>query len=439
MSTAYDFDEDFEQKVAALALRDVTFNLRTEGLVLPGYFQNEANGQLVNLAQAYWQRYKALPSNATMVKLLKDAIARKTIRDDMKDDIKEAFRSLLGEDLSDRDYVIDEVGEFARHQAIMGAMEVSIPKLELRAFDEIQKTMMDAFMVGANDGSNGHDALDDLDARTQRRKDIASGKIEKGISSGSKELDDALDGGFKRKELAVLLGPAKRGKSFGLINFAAGAQLDGKDVLFVTLENSVEVTMDRYDAFMSQIATKELTAHLLKADDLVRRRLSMPGVGRLKVHDYGTKTFSPKDLRRLIESYKAKGIVFDVVVVDYWDIMKPSVSYRDDSIRESASIGEELRALAKDENVAMITAIQSNRDGFKAHTATAEHAAEDFNKVRLADVMFSINATDEEKAVGEARIYMAAVRNQEGGYTLNIKQDLAKATFIAGVLGRGAI
>lgn len=119
--------------------------------------------------------------------------------------------------------------------------------------------------------------------------------------------------------------------------------------------------------------------------------------------------------------------------------MAPDRVYKDDAIRESASIGMGLRSLAKDEDLAVITAIQSNRDGMKASLAKAEHAAEDFNKVRLADAMFSINASDEEKENGEARLFMAAVRNMAGGYVLNIEQDLATATFITKVLGKGGI
>lgn len=433
----YDFDDEFQTKVAALALRDATFNIRTEGLIEPNYFLNEAEAHLVNLSQKYWGKYKAVPSDTVLVKLIKNAIDKKIIRSDQKDDVVDTFKALRKQDLSDRDYVIDEVASFARHQAILAAMQKSIPAMDDHDFDLVEEYMSKAFQVAANDGSIGHDVTDDIAARTERRKDIAVGKVMPAITTGYKELDDALGGGAKRKELLVILGPAKAGKSFGLMNLAVNAQLAGKNVLYVSLENSVEVTMDRVDAFLSGFKTNDLLKHIIDVENAVRKKLASAGV--MKVHEYGTGTFAPKDLRRLVENYKAKGIIFDEIVIDYWDIMAPDRIYKDDAIRESASIGMGLRAIAKDEDLAVVTAIQSNRDGMKASLAKAEHAAEDFNKVRLADAMFSINATEEERENGEARLFMAAVRNMAGGYILNIEQDLSTATFITKVLGKGGI
>lgn len=432
----YDFDDAFQTKVAALALRDATFNIRTEGLIEPGYFLNEAEAQLVSLSQKYWQRYKAIPSDTVLPRLIAAATAKKIIRSDEVANINATLSDLKSADLSDRDYVIDEVADFARHQAILAAFERSIKPMDDHDFDLVEQYMKAAFQVAANDASVGHDLMDDIEARKQRRLDILTGKVEAGISTGHIKLDEALNGGLKRKEMLVVLGPAKGGKSFALMNLAVNAQLQEKNVLFITLENSVEVTTDRMDAYLAQVETNALIKNITAVETAVRARLAKAGV--MKVHEYATGTFKPRDLRRLVEHYKARGLIFDVIVVDYWDIMAPDITYRDDSIRESASIGMGLRAIAKDENLAMVTAIQSNRDGFKAALTKAEHAAEDFNKVRLADAMFSISSTDEERQKGEARLYMAALRNAQTGGVLNISQDLSKATFITKIT-RGAL
>ncbi len=66
--------------------------------------------------------------------------------------------------------------------------------------------------------------------------------------------------------------------------------------------------------------------------------------------------------------------------------------------------------------------------------AKAEHAAEDFNKVRIADIILTINRTDEEKVKGEARIYFAASRNQAGEFTIKIGQDLSKMRFMTAIM-----
>ena len=86
------------------------------------------------------------------------------------------------------------------------------------------------------------------------------------------------------------------------------------------------------------------------------------------------------------------------------------------------------------DDAAVLTATQTNRDGFKSTVAKAEHVAEDFNKIRIADLVISINATEEERAVGEARLYFAASRNQETGFSIFIKQEIAKMKFITAIL-----
>ena len=82
----------------------------------------------------------------------------------------------------------------------------------------------------------------------------------------------------------------------------------------------------------------------------------------------------------------------------------------------------------------MLTATQTNREGYKSAVAKAEHVSEDFNKVRTVDLMISINKTEEEAARGEARLYFAASRNQESGFTIVIKQNLAMMRFIEEVI-----
>ena len=83
----------------------------------------------------------------------------------------------------------------------------------------------------------------------------------------------------------------------------------------------------------------------------------------------------------------------------------------------------------------MLTATQTNREGHKATVAKAEHVSEDFNKVRTVDLMISINKTEEEAKKGIARLYFAASRNQEDGFTIIIKQNLEMMKFVESVIG----
>lgn len=105
-----------------------------------------------------------------------------------------------------------------------------------------------------------------------------------------------------------------------------------------------------------------------------------------------------------------------------------------DPIENSKTVYVDLRALGFKHNLAVLTATQTNREGYKATVAKAEHVSDDFNKVRTVDLMISINSTEEERLAGEARLYFAASRNQESGFTIHIKQDLARMKFIESIV-----
>jgi replicative DNA helicase len=85
--------------------------------------------------------------------------------------------------------------------------------------------------------------------------------------------------------------------------------------------------------------------------------------------------------------------------------------------------------------LALVTATQTNRSGFKAVVADATHVADDINKIRIADLVMSINRDEQDRANNEAKLHMAAGRNQEDGITFRVKQDLARAKFVEQVLG----
>ncbi|MGQ1699213.1 hypothetical protein ACT42I_18710 (plasmid) [Acinetobacter baumannii] len=122
-----------------------------------------------------------------------------------------------------------------------------------------------------------------------------------------------------------------------------------------------------------------------------------------------------------------------MIIVDYADLMRPDIRTNDPK-ENSRVIYVDLRAIAFEENVALLTATQTNREGFKSTVAKAEHVAEDFNKIRTADVAISINITEEERAKGQARLYFAASRNQEMGVTVVIKQNVSMMRFLEEVI-----
>lgn len=431
----YEFDGDFQQKIAALLVRDTPFAQLTDGLVKPEYFENAGIAALVSVVGRYFERYKKAPGDKTIIaSLLRDASKDKTLPPELLRLAIGATHKLFETDVSDRDYVADQCATFARHQAVTKAVLDSVSLIEKRDFATIATLVRKAVDTGVSTAGNAYDYGAMREARTQERKDREAGILAPtGITTGFKVLDDCLyHKGWGRRELAVLMGGAKAGKSMGMISFGINAIAAGYRTLYVTLEVASSIIAERIDANVAERAMFELGTHIHEVDEKVEA--FMAKAAPFIIHEFPTGTMRASDLRRLIEHYKAQGVTFDLVVVDYADLMAPE-RVTDNVQENSKSIYVNLRGLAMEEGFACLTATQTNREGAKKAVATATDVAEDFNKIRIADVVISINKTEEERALNQARLHFAASRNQRSGFSLKVEQNIDQARFITRVIG----
>jgi replicative DNA helicase len=433
IANKFEFDDEFQSTIATLALRDSEFMRRASHLLKPEYFEQTGEAGVVELSLRYYERFKRVPDLSVFPTVIRDAIANARLRKDAAGEVVTAFKKLKDRSIADRDYVEEKVAEFARHQAVSQAILESVSLLEKKKFDKIEAAVKGAIEVGLNEADEGYDYFKEIESRTEERLDVASGKVApRGISTGMLKIDEILyHKGWGRKELSLLMGGAKSGKTTAMITFAKCASLAGKNVLYITLEVAARIIAERLDATISQNLVKELGKNIHDIRTKVEALESRAGL--LKIHEYPPGICTPNMIRSLLDRYKAKGVKFDLVVVDYLDIMAPNHRYND-PIENSKSIFVDMRGIAVQEDIALLSATQTNRDGFKSTVAKAEHVAEDFNKIRIADVVISINATEEERSKGEGRLYFAASRNQESGITVFIKQNLATMTFIEAIV-----
>lgn len=431
----YEFDLGFQSKIAAMVIRDTPFNDQTNGLIIPDYFENLAEATLVHIALTYYEEYRKCPDLKILVKLVQEGIEKKRIRGDVKSTIIQSIRNLYKEDISDRKYVVECVAEFAKHQAVERAVLDTVTLLQGRQFDKIEKAWRDALMVGADDAPE-YDYFGEIGSRTKQRLELLAGNTAPtGITTGFSRLDGLLfHSGWGREELSVWMGGAKAGKSTFLINSGIFAAMAGYNVLHVTLEMSKEIAAMRADAHIANSLTKDVLKSPHSVQKAVEDFWNARKMGEYKILEFPSGTWRPSDFRRVIERYRSNGIIFDLVVIDYLDIMVPN--FRTDSVTEnSKSIWVDCRGIAQVEGFALLSATQTNREGFKASVAKAEHAADDFNKIRIADLVISINRTEDEVRRNEARLYFAASRNQGTGFSVHIKQDLERMKSITDIVG----
>jgi len=428
----YEFGEDFEKLILAYMLKDMSFCVRTEGLVKPQYFESELHAVLGDIAGNYFTTYKSIPSGATLGILLKDALDKKRVRSEMKADFIQLVKDVLKTPLTDLDFTVESVAKFARRQEMTAAILKSAELIEKGDYDKVEPIMQRAILVGSNDDAMQYDFFAERENRAKYREEVVAGRIKKdGITTGHRKMDELLyHGGWGRKELTCFMGPAKAGKSMSLIQFGLNAVAAGYNVLYVSLEVATKIIADRLDANIGQIEINNLPMQMKKASDAVALVESRAGI--LKIHDFPTGTMSPNQLRRLINRYKAQGIIFDMVCVDYADLMAPNV-YSNEPRENSRTIYIDLRGIASEFNLALLTATQTNRAGFKEAVGKMENVSEDINKVRTVDLLISINRDDEDKANNTTRLYFAASRNQ-GEATITIKTNNKMARFMESIV-----
>lgn len=431
----YEYDEDFQRTLAALVLRDADFVARTEGLVLPEYMSSHIDGVLVNIVKPYFDKYRICPSMKMLPTLIKDGIDRKVIRKDDLPDLVARIKELSVEDLTDREFIMGEVARFARRQAMEAAIFKCAELVDKGRIDDTEQVMKEALCVGLAEDTNRVDYFGTIDSRSHIREEILAGRIKpNGITTGHSAIDNVLyQKGWGRKELSVIMGPAKSGKSMSLVGFAAAAAKAGFNVAIFSLEVSNEILADRLDAHLSSTKMNELATSIGVVSTRVSR-IAAAGTGLLDLYEFPTGTLSPGDVRRICAKRANTKEAYDMVVVDYADLMRPD-RHSDETRENSRLIYVGLRAIAVEFNLAMVSATQTNREGFSASAGKMEHVSEDINKARTVDLLLSLNATPDEKLRGEARIYLAGSRNQASDIAVSVKTEIGKATYIAAVTG----
>jgi len=313
--------------------------------------------------------------------------------------------------LDSAEFVKDTALEFCRKQKLREAMIKSTTLLQKCSFDEISVLINDALKAGA-DADFGYDYIKDF----EKRFELSTRET---ITTGWENIDQITGGGGGRKELGVVIAPTGVGKSMVLVHLGATALKAGMTVVHYTLELQDTVIASRYDSCITGIRLNEVQDRKSEIkkdiDDLE---------GTLIVKEYPTKTATTNTIRAHLEKLKQQGITPDMIIVDYADLLR-TLSARKEKREELESIYEELRAIMMENNCAGWTASQTNRTGLNQEIITMQAISEAFNKCFIADFIFSVSRTSEDKQTNGGRIYVAKNRNGPDGLVYSIFMDTA--------------
>lgn len=437
------FDQAFQEQLAAHYFRDDVFVSAAASLVLPDYFDDPNLQALVGVQHGYLAKYGVTCMVKTFVQFLQAEIAAKRAKIADMNEAKRFLGMIYTHDLKDRQFVLDKIVAFARRQAITQSTLDLVDAIDSDKDDLIDKALKnveEAKNVGAADTATATDyrrGYQDRKALRRARMNASSSVL--GITTGNAELDKQLmpHRGWGRRELSILMGPPKSGKTAAMISFGLAAAAAGQKVFYASCEVSEDIIGDRSDANISGVPLKQLEQRESDVDAAIAAWEANPGLGEFIVQAFEPRSLKVSELRRILKKYQAQGTDFDLIIVDYLGIMKPEEHHQDKRFG-LAEIGLDLRGIAVHFNAAVLTGYQTNRTGTQKASRTVTDgtdAADDYEVVRTADALLTINRTEDDRENGQFVLYFSEMRNTDSGLKMRFSQDMRCMRFIIDFLG----
>jgi replicative DNA helicase len=404
----------FQVKAIAAMFQDRSFLQQIVDIILPEYFESDANIWILDVVIEHFYEYKTPPTKDVLkVKLteLSDDGQEGVLKAAILEQLKEVFRFMESEDLQ---FVKQEILKFCKNQELKRAIEDSVSLLASGKYEEI-KTKIDTAMKAGADTDIGLDYKKDVAIRyNEAARDT--------ITTGWDVIDDLMDGGLAQGELGVVMAPAGIGKSWMLINIGANALRAGKTVVHYTLELNQDYVGQRYDSVVTGIAAQNLKHH---QDDIQDKMDKLPG--ELIIRYFPTKSVGVMGLKAHLEKTIMLGTHPDLVIVDYGDLLK--INTKKDKHEALEELYEELRGMAGEYEIPVWTASQAGRSALEEDIIEADKIASSYGKVMVADFLMSLSRKVEDKLSGTGRGHVIKNRFGPDGITLPSKINTNNGQF----------
>ncbi len=317
------------------------------------------------------------------------------------------------------DWFFEEFENFTRRQELERAILKSADHLEKGNYGPVEKLIKDAVQISLT-RDLGTDYFEDPRARLLALKDN-NGQV----STGWPGLDRKLFGGFNKGELNIFAGGSGSGKSLFLQNLSVNWAEKALNGVYITLELSENLCAMRIDSMISEIPSK----HIFKDLDTLEMKIKMAqkksGTLRLK---YMPAQSNINDIRSYVKELQIQtGVKLDFICVDYLDLLMPvtaKVSPNDQFIKDKY-VSEELRNLAKELDVVLVTASQLNRGAVEEIEFDHSHIAGGISKINTADNVFGIFTSRAMRERGKYQLQLMKTRSSSGvGQKVDLEFDI---------------
>lgn len=395
-------------------LSHLAYNEEYSRKVLPflkeEYFVDPSHKITFKLVDSYINKYNGLPSKEAILIELGNASGLNEIGFKAAKEVVES----LTRDETGMDWLIDTTEKFCQDKALYNAVSKSIQIMDGtdKSFEKgmIPKVLQDALAV-TFDNSVGHDYLEDFDQRYDfyHRKEAR-------LPFDLNYMNEITNGGIPTKTLNIILAGTGVGKTMFMCHCAAGNLTLGRNVLYITMEMAEEEIAKRIDANLMNVPLDELLVLPRETYRTKVKKVREKTVGKLLIKEYPTASASSHHFRALLnELALKKNFVPDIIYIDYLNIcassrIKPGANVN--SYTYIKSIAEELRGLAVEFKLPIVSATQTTRSGYSSSDVELTDTSESFGLPATADFMIALISTEELADMGQ--IMVKQLKNRYG-------------------------
>ena len=392
-----------ETTVLAGLLHNEDYMRRVVPFLSEEYFGDFTEKMVYKSITDYIIDYNNTPTKSA----LKIAIDEKSnISDDQYTSIVELIESLEYDPKTDIDWIVDKTEKFCQDKAVFNAVREAILVLDGNHQDLDKGSIPDLLTkaLGVSFDQNiGHDFLE----QAEDRFDFYHTKEDK-VAFDLDLFNKITKGGLSRKSLSIALAGTGVGKTLFMTHCAAANLMAGKNVLYITMEMAEEKISERIDANLLNTTIDALQE--IPKDVYMKRVARVKGktTGKLIVKEYPTASAGSAHFRHLLNELKLKKNFHpDVVYIDYLNICTSSRMKAGANVNSYTlikAIAEELRGLAVEFNVPILSATQTTRTGYSSSDLNLEDTSESFGLPATADFMFGLISTEELEGLGQLMV-----------------------------------
>ena len=393
--------DSIESKILSNLIYDEKYTRKVIPFIKETYFESLVDKIVFQEIHNYVTKYDAVPSKA----VLKIEIEN---RKDISDDAFQKSINLvteLKEEKFDEQWLLDTTEKWCKDRAIylalLDSVKIADGKDKTRSKDSIPSILSDALSVSFDDHI-GHDYISDSDSRY----DFYHKKEDK-IPFDLDLFNKITKGGLPNKTLNIALAGTGVGKSLFMCHMASSILLQGSNVLYITLEMAEERIAERIDANLLNVNIQDITNLPKSTYESKLFKLAEKTRGKLIIREYPTASAHVGHFKSLLNDLALKkGFRPDIIFIDYLNICASS-RYKGSLVNSYTyvkAIAEELRGLAVECNVPIVSATQTTRQGYGNSDVELTDTSESFGLPATADFMFALISTEELENLNQIMI-----------------------------------